>query len=309
MILLGIKFLVGLALLLFSTEKFVRLAERISKSLNISPLIIGLTVVAIGTSIPELVVSVISISKHDSQLAMGNIIGSNIVNVLLVLPVGILIGNMRIGRIKTQKSALFLLCSTGLFFILHTVSASFTFGGLLLIICAILFSILEYKWGTEGRDHEDITLKKNDSGSIKNAQIIIGVFLLALIVLGGLLIVDSVEAISLVTGLSTSILGLTLTAIATSLPELLTTIYSQNNNQEKLTVGNILGSNVYNLMLIGGILALFPQAVIVTAKEWVWLGFTTLFLVLFIRYYSGKSSSKLVGIILLIILFLYLRFQ
>ena len=309
MFLLGIKFLAGLILLLFSTEKFVRLAERISKALNISPLIIGLTVVAIGTSIPELVVSIISIFKHDSQLAIGNIIGSNIVNILLVLPVGILIGKMRIGRIKTQKSALFLLCSTGLFFILHTVSASFTFSGLILIIFAILFSILEYKWGADGRDLEDINLKKNNSRSIKKAQIIIGIFLLAFIVLGGFLIVDSVEAISLLTGLSTSILGLTLTAIATSLPELLTTIYSQNNKQEKLTVGNILGSNVYNLMLVGGILTLFPQTIMVTVKEWMWLGSTTLFFVLFLRFYSGKSPSKSVGIVLLIILFLYLRLQ
>ena len=85
-----VKFLIGIGLLLFSTEKLVRLAERVSKVLKISPLIFGVTVVAVGTSVPELVVSVVSTVKQDTALAMGNIIGSNIINVLLIFPVGIL---------------------------------------------------------------------------------------------------------------------------------------------------------------------------------------------------------------------------
>lgn len=311
MAVLFIKFAIGLSLLLFSTEKFVRLAERIAKVLKISPLIVGITIVAIGTSIPELVVSVISMFKQDTNLAMGNIIGSNIVNVLLILPVGILIGAMKIGRIKTQQSALFLLGSTAIFLFVHFVQVSHVISGAVLIGLAVAFSIMEYHLGVEGRDHEDVKqhTKNQKIGAITLAQVIIGIFLLLLIIVGGILIVESVEAISLFTGLSTSILGLTLTAVATSLPELLTTIYSQNNNQEKITIGNILGSNIYNLMLIGGILMLFPIQTFISQKELIWLGATTIGFVAFLRFYSGRSPSKLVGILLLLILFLYLRFQ
>lgn len=306
-----VKFVIGLALLLFATEKFVRLAERIAKVLKISPLIIGLTIVAIGTSIPELVVSVVSMYRQDADLAMGNIIGSNIVNVLLILPVGIIIGRMKIGRIKTQQSALFLLGCTVVFFITHFVQLSHTISGIILLGLAGVFSYMEYKLGIEGRTHEDMQRnnKNQKVGSITLAQIIIGCFLLVLIISGGMMIVDSVELISSLSGLSTSILGLTLTAVATSLPELLTTIYSQNNNQEKITVGNILGSNVYNLMLIGGVLMLFPTPTLVTQKELIWLGATTVGFVAFLRFYSGRRPSRLVGVLLLLILLVYLRTQ
>jgi cation:H+ antiporter len=310
MVLLSVQFIFGLAILLFATEKFVLLAERIAKVLRISPLIIGITIVAIGTSIPELAVSVISIIKQDADLALGNIIGSNITNVLLILPVGILIGNMRIGRIKTQHSALFLLGSTALFFLTQFMPLPKFVLGILLIGVAAGFSIFEYKLGVEGREHEDNLQKiSTPSGSISLAQIIIGMFLLSLIIVGGLLIVESVEAIARISGISTSILGLTLTAIATSLPELLTTIYSQNNNQEKITVGNILGSNVYNLLLVGGVLMLFPAVLVVNQKEWIWLGATTIGFILFLKWYSGKQPGKLIGVLLLATFLAYLGLQ
>lgn len=311
MIVFLIQFIIGLGLLLFSTEKFVRLAERIANVLRISPLIVGITIVALGTSIPEFVVSVISMFKTDVNLAVGNIIGSNIVNVLLVLPVAILIGKLQIGRIKTQQSALFLLGSTAIFFIVHAIRISHIVSGIVLIGIAVFFSIMEYSLGVNGRDYEDAQRQSKNKkiGTVTLAQIIIGIFLLSIIIVGGILIVDSVESISLISGLSTSILGLTLTAVATSLPELLTTIYSQNNNQAKITVGNILGSNVYNLMLIGGVLMLFPTPTLISQKEFVWLGATTVGLVLFLRFYSGKKPSRIVGILLLIFFLTYLRFQ
>ncbi len=310
MVSLTIKFILGMGILLFSTEKFVKLAERISKSLKISPLVVGVTIVAIGTSIPELVVSVVSMIKQDTSLAMGNIIGSNIVNVLLVFPVGILIGKLRIGRIKTQQTALLLLGAAFIFFVSQYAAIDHLYKGIFLISLSVLFTFIEYKFGIFGRDHEDAKHQtKNKGGKISLAQLIIGAFLLVLIIVGGTLIVDSVEAISILSGISTSILGLTLTAIATSLPELLTTIYSQSNHQEKITVGNILGSNVYNLLLIGGILTLFPANIIILQKEWIWLGATTLGFVLFLKFYSGLRPSRWLGLLILPVFFLYLFTQ
>lgn len=305
-----LKFCIGLVILLFSTQKLVKLAEKISRIFRISPLIIGVTVVALGTSLPELAVSVVSALRNDVGLAMGNIIGSNIVNVLMVLPVGIFIGKMRIGTSKTQRNALILLGATAVFFLTQSVNLPKPTSGIFLIGLVILISIIEYQLGVFGRNHEDLKQFKtsgNDKLSLKN--IISGLILTLGIIGGGFLVVDSIETISVLSGISTTILGLTLTAVATSLPELLTTIFSQEDNQEKITVGNILGSNIYNLLLIGGIIMLFPSTIVIPIKEWVWLAIATIGFVLILRYYSGKKPSKWIGVILIFLFFVYLLSQ
>lgn len=280
------QFGIGLVILLLSTQKLVELAKNISRTLRISPLIVGITIVAIGTSLPELAVSLVSILKNDVGLAMGNIIGSNIVNILLVFPVGLFIGKLRIGTIKTQRNALFLLGATAIFFITQSFGSFKPVSGLLLISLAVAISIVEYMLGVFGRTHEDI--KQFKSVKYKNLGWggVVSAILLTLGIIGGsVLVVNSIEAISLLTGISTTILGLTLIAVSTSLPELLTTIFSQENHQEKITVGNILGSNIYNLLLIGGIISLFPSATPIQQKgmglvsgcyAWICSGFTLL---------------------------------
>jgi len=99
----------GIVLLLFSTKTLIKLSETLSLSLRLSPLVIGMTVVAIGTSLPELSVSTIASGRNDISLAIGNIIGSNIVNILLVFSVGALIGKLRIGTTKTPRNAIILI--------------------------------------------------------------------------------------------------------------------------------------------------------------------------------------------------------
>ncbi len=305
-----LKFCIGLIILLFSTQKLVKLAEKISLIFRISPLIIGITVVAIGTSLPELVVSTVSAYKNDVGLAMGNIIGSNIVNVFMVLPVGILIGKMRIGTTKTQRNAFILLGATTTFFLTQFYGLSKPASVVLLIGLAVLISIIECMFGVFGRDHEDLKQFKtlrNDKLGLNT--IIFGLILTLGIVYGGFLVVSSIEAISILSGISTTILGLTLTAVATSLPELLTTIFSQEDNQEKITVGNIIGSNIYNLLLVGGIVMLFPSTTVIAIKEWVWLAISTIGFVLILRYYSGKRPPKWIGVILIFLFLIYLFFQ
>ena len=305
-----LEFCIGITILLFSTQKLVKLAEKISRVFRISPLIIGVTIVALGTSLPELAVSVVSAFKGDVGLAMGNIIGSNIVNVLMVLPVGIFIGKLRIGAIKTQRNALILLGVTVVFFLTQFIGISKSISGLFLIGLAILVSIVEYQLAVNGRNHEDLkqfrTLK---NGRLGSNTIIFGLIFIFGIIAGSLLVVGSVEEISALTGISTTILGLTLTAVATSLPELLTTIFSQEDHQEKITVGNIIGSNIYNLLLIGGIIMLFPSTMVIPIKEWVWLAIATIGFVVILRFYSGRRPSKWIGTILMILFFVYLLSQ
>jgi cation:H+ antiporter len=300
-------FLVGLLILLFSTQQFVKLAQSLSLSIKISPLIVGTTIVALGTSLPELVVSVVAAIKGDSGLAIGNIIGSNIVNILMVLPVGILLGKLRIGTVKTQYNVLLVLFTTGLFILALLSSLSNPLIGAVLIACALLVTVFQYKFAIAGRSKEDqaryLDVEEKPVGPV--AIIFVLVTLIA-VVLGGLMIVYSVEAIASLTSLSTTFLGLTLAAISTSLPELLTTIFSQKGNQEKITLGNILGSNIYNLLLVGGISLLFSNIETISIIESIWLITTAVLLVFLIRYYKGKTPPRWIAFILLILLIVYI---
>jgi len=302
-----LKFCLGVIFLSLSTQAFVKLAKNISLAFRISPLIIGTTIVALGTSLPELSVSLIALVKDDAGLAVGNIIGSNIINILIVLPVGILVGKTRIGKTKTQRNALLILGVTAVFVLLQSRFLPNLVAGLCLFALALIITMLEYQWAVFGRNHEDLASFKNrNDGRLAFRESVSLVFSLVGIVIGGVLLVTSVESLSVVTGYSTTTLGLSLTAIVTSLPELLTTILSQEDNQEKITIGNIIGSNIYNLLFIGGLVTIFSPTITLPIGDWIWLIATTICFVLILRRYSGKVIPKWVGAFLLGLSFIYL---
>lgn len=302
-----IWFVLGIAVLLWSTQKIVKLAESFSQAIKISPLIIGTTVVALGTSLPELAVSTIAVLRGDVGLALGNIIGSNIVNILMVLPAGILIGKLRIGTTKTQRNSLIVLAATVFFVLLQLLNISPLISGLLLLGSAVLVTASEFELGILGRKHEDMTqFNRSQREDFDTAKILWAVLSIIGIIAGGVLVVATIEKISVLTGYSTTILGLTLTAAATSLPELAATIIAQEEHQEKITIGNIIGSNIYNLLFIGGIATLFSGFIVTSKFSWTWLILTTAFFVFILRYFSGKVVPKRVGWILLSFLAVYI---
>src|SRR3989344_2158556 len=287
----------GIVLLLLSIKTLIKLSEVLSKSFKLSPLIIGMTVVAIGTSLPELSVSAIASARRDYNLAVGNIIGSNIINILLVFSVGILIGNLRVGTTKTPRNALILLIITFAYTYLQRfdVLPKQTLG-ILYIGGAFLLTFLEYQWALFGRTHEDNKkFKKEKSVKFTFGKIIMLLLSIIGVITGGYFIVTSTEKLSLITGISTGVLGLTLTAIATSLPELLTTIFSQEAHDEKMTIGNVIGSNIYNLLLIGGLIDVFSDNGGANNISWIFLNTITFIFVLIIFAFRGKTVPKWVG--------------
>lgn len=297
----------GIVALLVSTRILVDLGVKISALVRISPLIVGSTVVALGTSLPELAVSAIALSRQDVGLAWGNIIGSNIVNIFLVFPAGILIGKLRIGTTKTQHSAILLLVATGLFIVGRMTLVPPLVLGAVFIFLAVLVTFVEYKWAVFGRTHEDVSkLVKNRGGKFSMRQIIILGLSVVGIIVGGVLVVTSVETIALLTGYSTTILGLSLTAVATSLPELLTTVFSQEESQEKITLGNIIGSNIYNLLFIGGIISLFSIPAQMQIRDWGVLALATVLFAGILVRFKGKRVPRWVGFLLLGLLVVYL---
>ena len=302
-----IKFLTGSLILLVSTQFLVNYAKKISLALKISPLIIGLTIVAIGTSLPELSFSLTALIKQDVGLAMGNIVGSNVVNILFVFAVGILIGKLRVGTSKTQRNSMFLLVATVLFVVLQLTQVPAKISGLILISSAVLITLVEYFMGVLGRKNEDKKMFANKQKiEINSSVIFVPIFLIAGVIVGSLIAVSAIEEFSILTKISTTIIGLSLTAIVTSLPELLTTIFSQEEHQAKLTMGNILGSNIYNFLLIGGFINLLSGKNGIAMKDWIIMLAVTGFFLFILNRYSGKNIPKKYGVILLIIFVFYL---
>lgn len=303
-------FLLGVIVLLLSTQYFIKLAERISGILRLSPLVIGLTVVSLGTSLPELTVSGLAILRGDSGLATGNIIGSNIVNVLLVFGIGILSGGLKVGTTKTQKNIFIMLGTTLLFLILYFFKIPGVISGTILFLVSILIIYEEYVLGINGRNHEDTRYMMRRQIIQRHSKFNTFGFIFSLVgvIFGGYLTVSSVEQLSVLLGYSTTILGLSATAIATSLPELLATIFSQKEHQNKIAIGNLIGSNIFNLTLIGGILLIFSPWNVISKYEITMLSVTTLIFVAIIVLNNGKVIPKKVGLLLLGLFLGYLYF-
>jgi len=304
-----VKLFLGIVLLLISTKILVKLSGKLSSSLKISPLFIGITVVALVTSLPELVVSLIASLRNDIGLAVGNIVGSNIVNILMVFPVGIILGKLKIGTIKTQRSIIILLTITFLFVILHLIPIGNIPLGLFFIALAFLFIFTEYIWAISGRTHEDLTRLNH----LKKEKFCIGEFIKLIlsivgIIVGGYLVVISTENLSLITGYSTTVLGLSLTAIASSFPELLTTIFSQEENQAKLTIGDIIGSNIYNLLFIGGVISLISPISNIQNTSLIFLVITTILFAIIVKHFKGAKVPVWVGLLILPLFIFYLYF-
>jgi cation:H+ antiporter len=301
-----ISFSIGIVILLASTETFVKFAKRLSLLFKISPLVIGITIVAIGTSLPEFAVSVMAAVKGDPGLAFGNIIGSCITNVLFILPLGIVIGKLRIGTTKTQRSALLMLVATIIFTVMAFSSYPGIFIGTVLLFSAGFISYAEYTWGVQGRHHEDINrFQKSKRIDFSPVMLFLIPLTIVGIISGATMTVLSIESISKILGISTTILGLTVSAIATSLPELFTTLISEKEHAEKITIGNIIGSQIYNLLLVGGFVFLISGKINLSLGDWIFFFLETIFFSAIIFSYKGKEIPCMVGVVLVSIYLLY----
>lgn len=247
---------VGLAILVFGAEILVRGASSISKKLGIPSLVIGLTVVAFGTSAPELVVNLTSAFKGASDIAVGNIIGSNIANILLILGASALIINLKVQRSTVWKEIPFALLAV--IVVLFVAADNFIDGsatniisrsdGLVLLGFFAIFmyyTVALFKNG--GADQEEIKIYPNH---ISIAMILIG--LLALF-FGGNLLVQEATALAKLAGMSDLLIGLTIVAVGTSLPEFATSIIAAKKGQADIAIGNVVGSNIFNVFFILGL--------------------------------------------------------
>ena len=248
----------GFVLLFLAGELLVRGASSLAERLGVQPLVIGIVIVGFGTSVPELATSVRAALQGAPGIAMGNIVGSNMANMLLILGAGAIIY-----PIATKRSNVF---RDGGFGALGAVILGLAawhgelnrFTGIILII-----ALFAYLWFLLHNDHKQ-RCAKDEAENIKRdslfsfAVLVDGLILAAGIVgvlLGGKFLVDGAVELAQVYGIEQSIVGLTVVALGTSLPELATSIIAAFRKQTDLAIGNVLGSNVYNIFGIGGVTA------------------------------------------------------
>jgi len=284
--------LLAVFLLLISTRAFMSSAIETSLSLRISPLVVGVTVVAIGTSLPELVVSVLAALRNEPGLAIGNIVGSNIVNIFLVFPFSVLLADLKMGISKTQRNAFLMVAVTFAFFFLNVFRVSYRLIGLAFLFLAALFTFQEYRWGIEGRDNEDSRYICRKETKLNRKTVWLLLASLVGIFWSGNIIVRSVEQISSISGISTTFLGLSLAAVATSLPELFFTVIGTRKDEQKAATGNILGSNIYNILLIGGVTLLFSSVPLISGLTWFFFLFSALSFYGLICYFKGRIVPR-----------------
>lgn len=256
---MSVIFLIGgLAAIIFSANSLVGGASALAKRFNISDIVIGLTIVSIGTSTPELAISVISVLKGNTDIAVGNILGSNIANILLILGVSSIIFPLVVNNNTQYKEiplgilavALIAFLGNDIFFDNDSANILTRIDGIVLLCFFMIFMYYTFQIATN-QDAAQVQIKHQ--AVWKSALLIlIGV---AGLYLGGKYFVEGAIIIARHFGMSDAMIGLTIVAVGTSLPELATSIVAAVKKNADIAVGNVIGSNIMNIFLILGISA------------------------------------------------------
>jgi len=261
-------FVVGLALLILGAELLVRGASRLAVSFGISPLVVGLTVVAFGTSSPELAVSVQSSWAGQVDIALGNVVGSNIFNVLFILGVSALITPLLVNQqLVRQEVPLMIFVSALVWYLAWDGAISRADGAVLvgLLAAYIVFVIWQSRrtrTAAIDQEYDEALAIAPGQGWDRHWGVQIGLVLagLVLLVLGSNWLVEGAVAFATWLGVSELIIGLTIVAVGTSLPEVATSITAALRGERDIAVGNVVGSNLFNLLGVLGVATLVSPA-------------------------------------------------
>ncbi len=249
--------ILGFVLLIKGADFFVDGSSSIARHLKVPPILIGLTIVSFGTSAPEAAVSINAAIHGSNEIALGNVIGSNIFNLLVVIGVTAIITPLAVKKQTIIKEFPFVVLATA---VLVVVTADSFFDGaavnvisradgiiLLLLLCIFIYYLVEMAIMTK----EDYT--DHDKNETMTKSIIKGVIGIAGILLGSEWVVSSSSTIAISFGMSESLVGLTIVAIGTSLPELVTSVVAAIKKEHDIAVGNVVGSNLFNIFFVLGV--------------------------------------------------------
>jgi cation:H+ antiporter len=307
-----ILLIVGFSLLIKGADFLVDGASSLAKKMAVSEIVIGLTIVAFGTSTPELIVNIFSAVSGKSDISFGNIIGSNIANLLLILGISGIIRPLHTQKNTVWKEipfallaaiVLFLLCNDSFFDVsLDILSRG---DGIILLLFFIIFLVYNFAIAeVQSVDSPDIKMYSCTKISV---LIILG---LAGLIVGGKLVVDSAVQLAVWFGMSEKLIGLTIVAIGTSLPELFTSAVAASKGKSDIAVGNIIGSNIFNIFFILSITAIIQPLPYISVLNTDMLVLIVASVLLFITMFTGKKRSldRWEAIIFVLLYFAYTVF-
>jgi cation:H+ antiporter len=296
----------GLILLYFGGEYLVHGSVALADRLGVSHLLIGLTVVAAGTSMPELVVCLIAALKDEPGIAIGNVVGSNIANILLILGVSGIICAIPASKAAVYRDGLAAVFATVLFAVVCMSGIVGRADGALMLVCLVSYLIYSYRSDRRSRKAQaTIEAEIEELGGHETRYWVMGLKLaggLAGVLIGSELLVAGARETARLAGVGPEIIGLSMVAIGTSLPELATGVAAARQKHTDLALGNVLGSNIFNILAIMGVVGLVhPLAVparIVAFDLWAMVGVTVAF-VAFARF-SRRIGRRMAWLLLVI---------
>lgn len=294
-----ILLLIGFLLLIKGADYFVDSASAIARKFHIPSMIIGLTIVSIGTSLPELSVSLTSALIGKNDLAVANVVGSNIFNILMGLGVTSIISKLPIEKNTIENDIPFLNIIGSILLILMLNLTLGRFEGMLLIglLIGFLFYIIKPVLNNKEESKEESKL------SFKT--ILLGILGVVGIILGGDMVVDSASNIAKMFGMSQNLIGLTVVALGTSLPEFVTSVIAGIKGENEIAIGNIIGSNIFNILMILGISSIISPIVISFISVIDIMFMIAIGILLYVFVVKSKTLKRYQGIVFI---FLYIGY-
>jgi len=316
MVLYIVYCLVGFVLLYFGAEWLVKGSSSLARSLGVTPIVIGLTVVAFGTSAPELVVSLISSIQGKSMIAVGNVVGSNICNIALVLGLSAVFNPIKSDPSVVRRDIPIML-AISLYLLLLTFNSKLgRIEGATLFIGIILYTFMNYylaKKETAGAAEIESELEDIGFVASRPKQLLMVAAGIAGVVAGAQIVVSNAVLIMTILGVDEKFIGLTIVAFGTSLPELATSVVAAMRGEMDISIGNLVGSNVFNIMSVLGVAALVRPIPIPGGfiESGLWIDYLVMMFTSFLPWlmmrkdYTVKRSD---GIILLLCYVGYLTY-
>lgn len=302
----AISFIAGLAALIAGGETIVRAGSKLAARIGVSPMIIGLTVVSLGTSAPEMAISINAAIRGNGELAIANITGTNTLTLLLILGITALIAPLQIQTPAIRlELPVMVVGAMALFVLALDLSLDFTDGVILGLTGVVYFGLL-YR-----NSRQEIAEAEKDTSSRVWVQSLILLAGLVALVIGSDWMVTGAVEIATALGVSEAVIGLTIVALGTSAPEIVTSIIASIRNQRDMAVGNLLGSVIFNVSLVGAVAAMVAPGGIAlldstnTFSMWSFLAANLLMIPVFIL---GKRINRIEGSVLTLLYVAYLAY-
>ena len=309
---INILFLVvGMALLIKGADFFVGGASNVAKYLKVPTLVIGLTIVALGTSLPELAVSFIASIEKNADLSVGNIVGSNIFNLLVVLGLTSLFVPIMIDKKVLKFEIPFLIVVSAFLLIIAMTGPrqiTWYYGLIFLVLCVGYVAFLIFRSKKEAKKNKEEHVEENKPEWSVLKSLVFLLMGLGMIVFGGQLVNKSSQIIAENFGMDDKLIGLTIVAIGTSLPELVTSLVAAKKGENDIALGNVIGSNTLNILFILGVSSVITPLPISSEMVFdiiVMIATTLVFTLMAFITFKGKGISKICGLIMLVIYVLY----